>query len=208
MRVRFHDLLLDTERRELSRGSARVPLRPKAMQLLETLVEQRPRAMSQEELYDRLWPDTFVDKTSLHKVMYQLRQALGDDEQTIIRTVYGFGFSFAAGVIDEAPGAPAVRCQIVIGDSEFDLREGENLVGRDHEAAVRIESPSISRRHARIVISGERVTLEDLRSKNGTFLRGKRLHRGELSDGDAILFGTVAAAFRIVRAEESTETVL
>jgi DNA-binding winged helix-turn-helix (wHTH) protein len=208
VRVRFHDFLLDTERRELSRGGERVPLRPKAMQLLETLVEQRPRAMSQEELYDRLWPDTFVDKTSLHKVMYQLRQSLGDDDQAIIRTVYGFGFSFAATVIDEEPGAPSTRCQIVIGESEFDLREGENLVGREREAAVRIEAPSISRRHARIVISGEQVTLEDLNSKNGTFVRGKRVHRGELSDGDAILFGTVAAAFRIVREEGSTETVL
>jgi len=208
VRVRFHDFVLDTERRELSRGNARVPLRPKALQLLETLVEQRPRAVSQEELYDRLWPDTFVDKTSLHKVMYQLRQALGDDDQAMIRTVYGFGFSFTATVIDEEPGAPSVRCQIVIGESEFDLREGENLVGRDRDAAVRIEASSISRRHARIVISGEQATLEDLNSKNGTFLRGKRVHLGELKDGDAILFGTVAAVFRIVRAEGSTETVL
>lgn len=208
MRVRFLDFVLDTDRRELSRGGARVPLRPKAMQLLEALVVDRPRAVSQEELYDRLWPDTFVDKTSLHKVMYQLRHALGDGEQAIIRTVYGFGFSFAAAVIDEAPGAPESRCQIVIGDSEFDLLQGENIVGRERDAAVRIEAPSISRRHARIVVTGEDAIIEDLHSKNGTFVRGRRTHLGELRDGDAILFGTVAAAFRIVRAEGTTETVL
>ena len=205
MRVRFHDFVLDTDRRELLRGGAPVSLRPKAMQLLETLVAQRPKAMSQEELYDRLWPDTFVDKNSLHKVMHQLREALGDAEQTIIRTVYGFGFSFAAPALDDEPKS---HCQIVIGDAEFDLREGENLVGRERDAAVRIEAPSISRRHARIVVSGEHAALEDLQSKNGTFVRGQRIHRGELRDGDAILFGTVAAAFRVLRAQASTETVL
>jgi len=208
VRVRFYDFLLDTERRELSRAGTPVPLRPKAMRLLETLIEHRPKAISQEELYDRLWPDSFVDKISLHKVMYQLRKALDDDHQTMIRTVYGFGFSFAAAAIYEEPGSPSARCQIVIGDSEFDLREGENLVGREHGAAVRIEAPSISRRHARIIISGEQATLEDLQSKNGTWIRGTRIHRGELKDGDSIVFGIVAAAFRIVPAEQSTETDL
>lgn len=207
MRVRFCGFVLDTERRELTRGNAHVPLRPKALQLLETLIEHRPKAVSQETLYDRLWPDTFVDKRSLHKVMYELREALGDDEQTIVRTVYGFGFSFAAIAIDDEPDAPPARWQIVIGDRQFDLREGENLVGREHDAAVHIEAPSISRHHARILVSGEHITIEDLHSKNGTCVRGKRVHRGELSDGDAILFGTVAATFRVVTAESSTETV-
>jgi len=120
VRVRFDEFLLDTERRELTRAGAPVPLRPKAMRLLETLVEQRPKAISQKEL--------------------------------------------------------SARWRIVIGDSEFDLHDGENLVGREHDAAVRIEAPSISRRHARIIIDGETATLEDLRSKNGTWLRGKRIH--------------------------------
>jgi DNA-binding winged helix-turn-helix (wHTH) protein len=208
VRVRFNDFVLDTDRRELLRGEARVPLRPKALQLLEILIEQRPKAVSREDLSDRLWPKTFVDTNALHKLMYQLREALSDDEQTIIRTVYGFGFAFAATATDEAPGAAKARCRIVIGESEFDLREGENVVGRERDAAVRIEAASISRRHARITVSGDHATLEDLQSKNGTWIRGKRIHRGELSDGDAILFGTVAAAFRIVAAEQSTETAL
>ena len=89
MRVRFNDFVLDTDRRELLRGESRVPLRPKALQLLEVLIAQRPKAVSQQELSDRLWPETFVDKNALHKLMHQLREALGDDEQTTIRTVYG-----------------------------------------------------------------------------------------------------------------------
>jgi DNA-binding winged helix-turn-helix (wHTH) protein len=208
VRVRFNDFLLDTDRRELFHGEARVPLRPKALQLLEMLVERRPKAVSQDELHDRVWPDTFVNKNALHKLMYQLREALGDHEQTVIRTVYGFGFSFAATAVVDTPGPSSARCQIVVGDSEFDLREGENVVGRERDAAVRIEAASISRRHARITVSGEQATLEDLQSKNGTWLRGRRIHKGELTDGDAILFGTVAAAFRIVATEMSTETAL
>src|SRR5262249_46479523 len=113
--------------------------------------------MSQEELYDRLWPDTFVDKNSVHKVVHQLRDALGDDERAIIRTVSGFGFALAgAAVADEGKAF----CQIVIGDAEFDLREGENLVGRGRGAGGRIAAPSISRRHARIVVDGARVIIE------------------------------------------------
>jgi DNA-binding winged helix-turn-helix (wHTH) protein len=208
VRVRFDDFLLDTERRELWRGNARVPLRPKALKLLEALISQRPKAVSQEELYDDLWPDTFVDKNSLHKVMHQLREALEDEEQTIIRTIYGFGFSFAATAVDDVPGALSARCQIVIGESEFDLREGENSVGRERDAVVRIEAPSISRHHARIVVSGDQASIEDLQSKNGTCVRGKRIHQGELNDGDPILFGTVEAAFRVVPNEKSTETDL
>jgi len=208
VRIRFVDFLLDTDRRELSRGGAPVPLRPKVLQLLEVLIEHRPKAMSQEELVDYLWPKTFVDKNSLHKLIYQLRESLGDDGQTIIRTVYGFGFSFAVTATDEAPGVLRSRCQIVIGESEFNLREGENIVGRERDAQVRIEAPSISRHHARILVSGDQASIEDLQSKNGTCVRGKRIHRVELKNGDVILFGTVEAAFRIVPGERSTETDL
>ena len=208
MRVRFNDFVLDTDRRQLLRGRERVALRPKARQLLERLVERRPNAVSQEELVDLLWPDTFVDKASLHKLVYQLRETLGDAEQTIVCTEYGFGFSFGAVAVDEEPGAASVRWQIVIGDREFDLRQGENLVGREHDAVVRIAHASISRRHARIIIDGEQATLEDLQSKNGTCVGGKRVHRIALKNDDAILFGTVAAAFRHVPAQQSTETAL
>jgi DNA-binding winged helix-turn-helix (wHTH) protein len=207
VRVRFNDFVLDTDRRELLRGAEPLSLRPKAFELLQVLIENRPKAISQEELYDQLWPDTFVEKTSLHKIMHQLRQVLDDRAQTIIRTVYGFGFSFAATAIDEEPGAPVTQWQVVIGDREFDLHEGENIVGREIGAAIRIDAPSISRRHARIIVTGETATLEDLGSKNGTSLRGKRVRLGQLRDGDTILFGTVAAALRVIHAAPSTETV-
>jgi DNA-binding winged helix-turn-helix (wHTH) protein len=89
MRVRFNEFILDSERRELRRGNELVHLPPKTFQLLQILAEERPRAVSQQQLYDLLWPDTFVEKTNLHNLVHQLREALDDREQSIIRTVYG-----------------------------------------------------------------------------------------------------------------------
>src|SRR3954454_10405774 len=179
MRVRFTEFVLDADRRELQRGREPIALRPKTFQLLQALIERRPKAVAQDELYDLLWPGTFVHKTSLHKLVYQLREALGDDEQTIIRTVYGFGFAFAAPAVDDAPVAPAVYI-LVIGESEFEMREGETIIGRERGLQIRLDASSVSRRHARIVIEGERATIEDLHSRNGTSVGGKRVHTRKL----------------------------
>lgn len=207
MRVLFQGFTLDSDRHELRRGTDRVHLTPKAFQLLQILVECRPKAMAQQELYDLLWPNTFVEKSNVHNLVHQLREALADQEQQIIRTVYGFGFSFAAPVTEET--ASVSSWTVLIGDHEFELVIGENIVGRERDAAVRIDDPSISRRHARLVVSAEGVALEDLQSKNGTSMQGRRIHSvGRLADGDMIVFGTVAAVLRTVRDAPSTQTVL
>jgi DNA-binding winged helix-turn-helix (wHTH) protein len=205
MRVRFHGFTLDTDRHELRCGTDPVHLTPKAFQLLQILVECRPKAMAQQELYDRLWPDTLVEKSNVHNLIHQLREALADREQQIIRTVYGFGFSFAAPATDEM--ANVSSWTIVVGDREFELVLGENIVGRERDAAVRIDDPSISRRHARLIVSPGAVALEDLRSKNGTSMHGHRVHAVDrLADGDMIVFGTVAAILRAARGAPSTQT--
>ena len=194
MRVQFGDFVLDTDRHELLRRGDPVHLPPKIFQLLQILAEERPRAVAQQDLYDRLWPDTFVEKSNLHNLIYQLRDALDDGEQTIIRTVYGFGFSFAAPVSDAAP--PALW-QIVIAGREFDLHDGENLVGRERGASVRIDSGSISRHHARITVSPSGVTLEDLDSKNGTYIDGVKLTgAASIHEGQTIVLGDASILFR------------
>lgn len=208
MRIRFEDFSLDTDRRELTREGEAIRLPPKAFQLLEMLVSKHPKAVSQKDLYDALWPDTFVEETSLHNLVYQIRAAIGDSEHRIVRTVYGFGFCFAAEVISEEISPPRPRFQILVGDQEFDLREGENLVGRDWDCTVRIDLPSISRRHARMVVSPDHATIEDLGSKKGTTVDGRRVRAiSKLKDGDRILFGTIAGTFKAVPSLASTETV-
>jgi pSer/pThr/pTyr-binding forkhead associated (FHA) protein len=78
------------------------------------------------------------------------------------------------------------------------LTLGENVVGREGDGDIRIDSPTVSRRHARIVVSADGATLEDLGSKNGTFLRGAPVSAATaLRDGDEIRVGSVALLFRM-----------
>jgi pSer/pThr/pTyr-binding forkhead associated (FHA) protein len=88
------------------------------------------------------------------------------------------------------------------------LLEGVNVIGRASDAAIPIDSPGISRHHARIVVTNGEPTLEDLGSKNGTHLNGSRITtRRQLSDGNEIRLGTVVLTFRIGSQMSPTETV-
>jgi len=146
-------------------------------------------------------------------VAADLRSALGDDARhpRYGRTLHGFGYVFSGEAVDEAgppPGASDARaCRLVWGAREIPLADGPHVLGRAPEAAVWIDSTKVSRHHARIVVSGGRATLEDLGSKNGTYLRGKRLEGpAELSEGDLICVGPVVLKFRSARALASTES--
>lgn len=66
------------------------------------------------------------------------------------------------------------------------------IVGRAPEAGLRIDDPTLSREHARFLLSGSRVLVEDLGSKNGIFFAGSRVTRAELTVGDEIVLGSVA----------------
>jgi hypothetical protein len=73
---------------------------------------------------------------------------------------------------------------------EWRLVEGEHVLGRDEEAAVRIDARGVSRRHARIVVRAGRATIEDLASKNGTFCGEERVTAARpLEDGAVIGLG-------------------
>jgi pSer/pThr/pTyr-binding forkhead associated (FHA) protein len=69
------------------------------------------------------------------------------------------------------------------------------------------QHPRVSRRHARIVVSGGAATLEDLDSKNGTRLRGRKItHVEALRDGDEIRVGSLKMTFRVFTPEALTAT--
>ena len=105
-------------------------------------------------------------------------------------------------VTDASPAAPRrggsdFHCRIAWGDREIALAEGENLLGRDPAVAVFIDLASVSRRHARIVVSGRIATIEDLGSRNGTYVRGERISkRTRLENGDKIKIGAASLTFR------------
>jgi DNA-binding winged helix-turn-helix (wHTH) protein len=212
MRVHFGEFALDGESRQLWRGAEELRLVPKAFELLELLLSQRPRVVSKERIRDRLWPKTFVSESTLTSLVVDLRAALGDDAKSprYLRTVHGRGYAFCGTVADgtgEAPGGRGLQLRLLWGDRVIPLREGENVLGRVDGAAAWIDSPSVSRRHARIVVSGGKATLDDLGSKNGTYLRGERLSSAApLLDGDEIRLGRVRMTFSVLAGTASTQT--
>ena len=77
------------------------------------------------------------------------------------------------------------------------LYEGENIVGRNPRCSVWMDEPRVSGRHARIMVSADTATLEDLESLNHTFLRGAQITSvQELAKGDVIRFGVTDVTFR------------
>lgn len=205
MSFRFGRFVFDDESRELRSDERRVPLSPKALDLLGALLRERPRALSKAELRERLWPDTFVGETSLPRVVGEIRRALGErpGEPYFVRTVQRFGYAFVGAAKDDAGGpgperaaGPGTGSALLWGARLIPLAAGANLVGRDPECALTIPSGLVSREHARIVVDGERVTLLDLGSKNGTRVGGRRVE-GEvrLAEGDEVRIGPALLVF-------------
>jgi len=209
MRVRFDDCTFDSETRELSRGGKAVHLHPKAFRLLEILLESRPRALSKAELHEDLWPGSFVSEANLASLAAEIRRGIGEKGRgaRTLRTVYGFGYAFSGEVL-EAESAPAGdRFTLAWEEREVALSKGVNVIGRDRNAIVRIDDSTISRRHARIVVAGQSATIEDLGSKNGTFVEGKRIEKPRaLADGERIQVGSIVLTFRVFSPEKSTDT--
>jgi DNA-binding winged helix-turn-helix (wHTH) protein len=212
MQVRFSEFVLDTETRELLRDSRPIHLSPKAFQLLELLVETRPRALPKDTLYSRLWPNTFVVEANLSNLVGEVRAALGDNPRRprFVRTVHGFGYAFSdaprsEGVVSQ--GSRGALYRLVWDQGRATFGEGEHLLGRDPALEVCLDSSSVSRQHARVQIADGVAMLEDLGSKNGTFVNGQRITTAvRLGDRDQIGVGEVRLRFRILCAQPSTET--
>ena len=218
MRLRFGPYSLELESRLLLRGDEVVHLSPKAFELLSILVSQRPKALSKNDLQERLWPDTFVVEKNLANLIGEIRDAIGDDpgNPRFIRTVHRFGYAFR----EAEPGAEAVpppaRAAIRGGQVTFQLKwtsgrarldEGEHVLGRDPDAAIFLDSPGVSRRHAAIKISAGRATIEDLGSKNGTFVGDYRVAGVKtLGDGDVIGVGSERLTIKVFQTPDSTLT--
>ena len=212
---RFGDFTLDVRTRRLLRGEQELHLSPKAFALLTMLVENRGQAMSKADLQQNLWPTTYVLETNLAGLVAEIRHVLEDsaDEPRFIRTVQRFGYWFIGDVLAQGTevgdAAAAARYWLIWDTRQIPLNQGENVLGRAPDAAVWIDAPGISRNHARICLEGTVATVEDLQSKNGTYLNGSPVTvPTELKDGDQIRLGTVLIAFRIPPPTGSTETAL
>src|SRR5215813_5407349 len=213
MRVGFGECVFDGDTREFFRAGTSVHIPAKTFRLLELLLEVRPKAIPKERLTETLWPGVFVAEGNLARLVAELREAIGDDahEPKFLRTVHGFGYAFAGDAEPASastPPAPGTVFKLIWKDREIALREGENILGRAPDAVAWIDVHSVSRHHARIVVSGATATIEDLGSKNGTFLMGKSVgSRRSLRDGDRVRIGTVEMTLRRYVGGVSTESV-
>jgi DNA-binding winged helix-turn-helix (wHTH) protein len=207
--LRFGECVFDIEARQLRRGSDEVHLSPKAFELLKLLVESRPRALSKTELLEQVWPGVFVSDASLARVVNEVREGIGDRAKgaRFLRTIHGYGYAFGAQAVDDAADTTRRSCWFVCGDRVVVLREGEQTIGRDPDVEIVLESPRVSRRHSRIEVRGARATIEDLGSKNGTFVGGRRLGApADLKPGDSVRVGPFKLRFAVAGDPGSTET--
>jgi DNA-binding winged helix-turn-helix (wHTH) protein len=199
---RIGDWLVEPALNRLTRGQESAQIELKLMEVLVHLAGRPGELVSKRDLMDAVWQVEVISDGTLTRAVALLRKALGDDARhpQYIETIPKRGYRFIAPV--ETPGEappPGLRFKLETPEGEIALTEGDNLIGRDPDATVPIDIGGVSRRHAKIVVNGTDVTLEDLGSKNGTYLRGKRVQKPtRLAHGDEIRIGHKVARFRFV----------
>jgi DNA-binding winged helix-turn-helix (wHTH) protein len=213
MTFQFASFTLDVARRQLLRDDEEVHLSPKAFLLLQHLVEARPNAIAKRDLHDRLWPDTFVVESNLAALINEVRRALKDDARKplFIRTVHGYGYAFGGSAVESTPRASRANGPLAArlgwSGGEWPLYVGRNVIGRDAECDVHVDDRTVSRQHAAITITAVNATLEDLGSKNGTFIDGRRITSpARVTDGTEVTIGSVKLQFRTA-SDSSTMTL-
>jgi len=190
-------------------------LEPKVMEVLVCLAEHAADVVSKEILLRSVWPDTCVTDDVLTRAIFELRRVFGDEARSprVIQTIPKRGYRLIAPVVlnaDRTSGSPtteATVCTLTWDEGYVTLTDGTYLLGRDESLPIRVPLPSVSRRHARITLGGGVATVEDLASKNGTFLREQRLTAPALlRNGDTLIAGTVRINVRV--SMPSTETAV
>jgi DNA-binding winged helix-turn-helix (wHTH) protein len=206
MRLQFDDLRFDPDTRQIWTGAREVRLSPKAFDLLALLIARRPHAVSKADIRKHLWPGTFVSESSLPSLVSEIRDAIADHRRKpgLLRTVHGFGYAFQ---FERSPeGAAAPNAWLLGSTAEVALQPGENILGREGEGIV-VKSSTVSRRHARLVLGPAGAVVEDLGSKNGTYVNDRRVTAPmPIVDGDQVRIGSLLFTFRMAQGTETTET--
>src|SRR5262249_38907452 len=114
--LQFEAYTLDIVRNVLRAGDREIALRPKGFELLRYLVENADRLVTKEELFKAIWPNVAVTDESLTHCVSEVRQAIGDSEQAIIKTVPRRGYRFSAPVVRVATGAAAGAPSPLLGE--------------------------------------------------------------------------------------------
>jgi DNA-binding winged helix-turn-helix (wHTH) protein len=214
--IRFDEFELDPQTRLLTRAGQALPVTPKAFRLLELLLSKRPAVVSKNEILDSLWPDAYVAEANVPNLVAELRAVLNDSARRprYLRTAHGAGYAFSGAAIDHhrlpvvAEGQVRSACWLVGEAGSVQLLQGDQVLGRGPDCDLPVPGPSVSRRHARVSVRGAEATIEDLGSRNGTFVRGRRITGPEsLNDGDEVRLGDVWLRFRASDPDCTTDQV-
>jgi DNA-binding winged helix-turn-helix (wHTH) protein len=199
---------------QISRDGRVVRLRPRAMDVLTCLAAAAGKLASKRDLIDAVWRTEHVSDHALTQVIAELRAALEDDARNpmYIENVPRRGYRLVTAVTPVAESVPpareaAVPFRLQGEGGDHPLKQGANLIGRTADADICIDRTAVSRAHARIVVTGTTATIEDLGSKNGTYLNGARLEQpAVLTNGDDIWIGRSVARLRFLVEGEPTLT--
>jgi DNA-binding winged helix-turn-helix (wHTH) protein/tetratricopeptide (TPR) repeat protein len=189
----FHSFRLDAHNQRLWRGQEWVPITPKAFDVLRYLVEHTGTLVTQDELLEKLWPETYVNPELIKKYITEIRKVLGDSpqESQFIKTFPKRGYEFIATVMNEDFTIPA-----------SEELEQKNIVGRDR---ARSDLDSLLEKAGRgqrqiIFVIGEagigKTTLVDLFLQQITPRREIRVARGQCVEG----FGGKEAYYPVLEA--------
>src|SRR5262249_39189395 len=119
----FQSFRLDSANQCLWRAEHRVPLTPKAFDVLRYLVDHPGRLVTQDEILEAIWPETYVNPELIKKYILGIRKALGDrhDKPEFIETLPKRGYQFVAAVSDNA----------VAVSRDLAVEAPKKLIGRD-----------------------------------------------------------------------------
>jgi predicted ATPase/DNA-binding winged helix-turn-helix (wHTH) protein len=147
----FGEFTLDNARGCLLRAGVEIKLRPKVYETLKYLVEHPGQLIGKQELMQAVWPNAFVTDDSLVQCTLELRRALDDSRQQLLKTVPRRGYLFAAPVMQHLaePGAVSDRSPLSDGPelstekitrTRHDLPVPRtSLVGREQQVAEAVQ---------------------------------------------------------------------
>ena len=191
-----------------------VRLRPRAMDVLTVLALGSGKLVSKRELIDEVWRTEFVSDHALTQVIAELRAALGDNARNpiFIENIPRRGYRLVASVtpaVDSVVSNHGVAMPFKLETDEGNqpLSQGQNVIGRTGDADISFDQTEVSRCHAMITVQGTTAIVEDLGSKNGTYVNGRRIDRPTtLTNGDEIWIGRSVARMRFLIEGEPTKT--
>src|SRR5215472_7509383 len=190
----FHSFRLDTVNHCLWRGEERLSLTPKAFDVLRYLVEHADRLVTQEEILEALWPETYVNPEIVKKYVLGIRKALGDqpDRPIFVATFPRRGYQFIAPLRDESTVSP----------SHLTASPIKTMVGRDGALAGLDKSlgKALNGQREVIFVTGEagigKTTLVDVFHQRAALRPNLRIGRGQCVEG----FGGKEAYYPVLEA--------